>query len=149
MSWISTPQIVLSFQLVSKVQKTWFCHFSSFVVVVALMKEWVLGGPYSTVYTDHPKTFSFFLLLLLLLLFLGLHPRHMEVPRLEVELELLLPTIAAATATWDPSHIFDLHHSSQQCWILKPLSEARDQTCILLDTSWVHYHWATTFVFFF
>ena len=28
-----------------------------------------------------------------------------------------------------------LHHSSQQCWILSLLSEARDQTCILMDTS--------------
>ena len=29
----------------------------------------------------------------------------------------------------------DLHHSSQQCHILNPLSEARDQSCILMDTS--------------
>ena len=36
-----------------------------------------------------------------------------------------------------------LHHSSQQHWILNPLSKARDWTCILLDTSWVHYCWAT------
>ena len=33
----------------------------------------------------------------------------------------------------------DLHHSSRQQWILNPLSEARDSTCILMDTSWVHY----------
>ena len=26
------------------------------------------------------------------------------------------------------SHVFDLHHSSQQHWILNPLSEARDRT---------------------
>ena len=32
----------------------------------------------------------------------------------------------------------NLHHSSQQHQILNPLSEARDQTCILRDTSWVH-----------
>ena len=30
-----------------------------------------------------------------------------------------------------------LHHSSQQCRILNPLSEARDQTCILKDASQV------------
>ena len=30
------------------------------------------------------------------------------------------------------------NHSSRQCWILNPLSEARDQTSILTDTSRVH-----------
>ena len=35
---------------------------------------------------------------------------------------------ATATAIPDLSHICDLHHSSWQCWILKPLSKARDQT---------------------
>ena len=35
----------------------------------------------------------------------------------------------------DPSHICDLHHSSQQGQILNPLSEAKDRTCILMDTS--------------
>ena len=38
-------------------------------------------------------------------------------------------------ATWDPSCICDLNHSSLQRWILNPLSEARDRTCILIDTS--------------
>ena len=32
-----------------------------------------------------------------------------------------------------------LHHSSQQRQILHPLSEARDRTHILMDTSWVPY----------
>ena len=36
-----------------------------------------------------------------------------------------------------------LCHSSQQCRILNPLSKARDQTCILMDTSQFHYCWAT------
>ena len=36
-----------------------------------------------------------------------------------------------ATAMRDPSRICDLHHSSEQCWILNPLSEARDWTCVL------------------
>ena len=30
-----------------------------------------------------------------------------------------------------------------QRWILNPLSKARDWTCILLDASQVHFHWAT------
>ena len=50
---------------------------------------------------------------------------------------------ATATATWDPRHVCDLHHSSWQCWIPNPPSEARDQTHILMDTSWVHFHGAT------
>ena len=46
----------------------------------------------------------------------------MEVPKLGVKTELQLPayTIAIATATLDLSCICDLHHSSQQCWILTP-----------------------------
>ena len=37
-----------------------------------------------------------------------------------------------------------LHHSSWQHGILNTLSEARDRTRILKDTSWVLYHWTTT-----
>ena len=44
--------------------------------------------------------------------FLGPHPRHMEVLRLGVELELQLPAYTTATATRDPSCVWDLHHSS-------------------------------------
>ena len=51
---------------------------------------------------------------------------HVDVPRLKVGLELQLPTYTTATAIPDPICICDLHHSSQQCWILNPLSEARD-----------------------
>ena len=43
----------------------------------------------------------------------------------------------------DLSRIGNPHQSSQQCWILNPLSGARDWTGILLDTSQVHYHRAT------
>jgi len=59
----------------------------------------------------------------------------MEVPRLGVESELQLPAYTTAMATQGPSRICDLHHSSWQCQILNPLSEARDQTSILMDTS--------------
>ena len=64
--------------------------------------------------------------------FLRWHPRHMEVPRLKVKSELQLPAYTTATATQDPSHIFNLQHQ-----ILNPLSEARDQALILMDTSWI------------
>lgn len=68
--------------------------------------------------------------------FLALHLQHMEVPRLEVQSDLQL--LASTTATWDPSLVYDLHHSSRQCQILNTLSEARDGTRILTVTSWVH-----------
>ena len=42
----------------------------------------------------------------------GLHPRHMEVPRLGVKSELQLLAYATATATPDLSCICILHHSS-------------------------------------
>ena len=42
---------------------------------------------------------------------------------------------ATATATLDPSHICNLHRSLQQHQILNSLSEARDQTYILMETT--------------
>ena len=56
----------------------------------------------------------------------GAYTRLRDIPRLGVELELQLLAYAIATTTQDPSCVFHLHHSSQQCWILNPLSEARD-----------------------
>ena len=44
--------------------------------------------------------------------FVGPHPWHMEGPRLGVELELRLLAYTTATATLDPNHVCDLHHSS-------------------------------------
>ena len=73
------------------------------------------------------------------LVFLGLHLRHMEVPRLGGESELQLPAYATATATRDLSCVCNLHHSSQQCRIPDPPSEARDRTCILMDPSRIHF----------
>ena len=76
--------------------------------------------------------------------FLGPHAWHMEIPRLEVKLEVWLPAYAKATATWDPSHVCNLHHSSQQRRIHNPLSKARDRTHIFMDTSQIHFHCTTT-----
>ena len=42
-----------------------------------------------------------------------------------------------ATATPDPSHICDLHHSPRQCQILNPLSKARDRTHITNTSGFV------------
>ena len=69
------------------------------------------------------------------LFFLGPHPRHTEVPRLGVKSKLQLPAYTAAIATWDPSRVCNLHHSSWQHWICNLLSEARDQTGIIMDIS--------------
>ena len=61
----------------------------------------------------------------------------MEIPRPGVKSELhpLAYTTATATATRDPSHIYDLYHTWRQRQILNPLSEARDRTHILMDPS--------------
>ena len=62
----------------------------------------------------------------------------MEVPRLGVESELQMPAYTTATPTLDLSHVCDLHHSSQQCQILNPMSEAKDQTQNLMVPSQSH-----------
>ena len=61
----------------------------------------------------------------------------MEVPRLGDESELWPLAYTRATGMPDRSCICDLHHSSQQRQILNPLSKARDQTCIFMDSSQV------------
>ena len=53
-------------------------------------------------------------------------PTAVEVSRLGVKSELKLLAYATATATPDPRHVCDLHHSSWQCQIFNPLSRARD-----------------------
>ena len=75
--------------------------------------------------------------------FLWLHPKHMEIPRLGVQLELQLPAYTTDTATPDLSCVCDPHHNSQQCWILNPLSKARDQTHNIMVPSQIHFRYAT------
>ena len=82
----------------------------------------------------HPILFFFFFFFSF---FLRLHLPHMEVRRLGVESELQLLAYATATATLDPSCVRDLHRSLRQRRIPDPLSEARDQTPIFMDTSQV------------
>ena len=69
----------------------------------------------------------------ILFVFLAPHP-------LGVESELQLPAYTTATATTDLSYSYDLHHSGWQHQILNPLREARNQTHVLMDISWVCYH---------
>ena len=62
----------------------------------------------------------------------------MEVPRLGVKSELQLQAYTTATATLDLSHICNLLCSLwQRRWILNPLSEVRDRTCIVMAASLV------------
>ena len=53
-------------------------------------------------------------------------------------------TYTTATATPDPSHVCNLHHSSWQCQILNPLSETRDRTGHLMVLSRIHFCCSTT-----
>ena len=57
-------------------------------------------------------------------------------------------TYTKATAMPDLSCVCDLHHSSQQRQILNPLREVRDQTCVLMGTDQIHFHWATMVTLF-
>ena len=106
----------------------------------------VLGK--TSVHLSHIKVVSLLRVLSFVLFcffpFLGPHPQHMEVPRLGDESELQLLACTTTIAMRDPSQVCDLHHSSRQCWIFNPLSEARDWTHVLMDTSWVCYRWAMT-----
>ena len=65
----------------------------------------------------------------------------MDVPRLGVELNWSCRCRPIPQP--QQHHFCDLHHRSGQCQILSPLSEAREQTCILMDTSRVHNDSAT------
>ena len=84
-----------------------------------------------------------FMIIIIIICFLGLHPRQLEVSRLGVELELQLPAYATAATIPDLSCLWDLHHSSQQRWILNQLIEARDQNHILMDTNQIRFHCTT------
>ena len=57
----------------------------------------------------------------------------MEVLGQGVTVELQLQAYTTATAMLDLGYICDLSHSLWQCHILNPLSEARNQTSILMD----------------
>ena len=76
--------------------------------------------------------------------FLGPLLQHMEVPRLEAELEPQLPVYTPATATWGLNCICHLQHRSQQCWILNPPSKARDRTHNSMAPSWIRFRCAMT-----
>ena len=85
--------------------------------------------------------FYLFIYLLSFFFFSGPHLWHLEVPRLGVNRSCSCQLAdVTATATTDPSRVCNLHHSSQQCQILNPGSEARDQTRVLMDSSQIRCH---------
>ena len=102
--------------------------------------DWGAQKELTTLHFSPSGLLSFFFFSFFSFFFLGPAVEHMEVPRLGVESELQLPAYTTATARRDPSHICELHHSSWQCWILDPMSKARNRTCILTDTSQILFH---------
>ena len=60
-----------------------------------------------------------------------------------VQTELQLPAYTTATATWAPSCIFELHHSSRQHRICNLLNKARDGTHNLMVPGQIHFRCAT------
>ena len=97
---------------------------------------WLIANFFPYLYFERIlKMFCFCFCFVLLLL--GPHLWHMEVPRLRVQWELQLP--ATVTAMWNPSHVCDVHHSSRQCQILHPPSEARVRTHNLMVPSQIHF----------
>ena len=89
----------------------------------SLLTLYLLVSTFSWKEKKQNKTFFFFV-------FLGPHPQHTEVPGQGVE-----SAYTTGTAMPDLSCVCDLHRSSQQHQILNPLSEVKDQTCILMDAN--------------
>ena len=61
---------------------------------------------------------------------------HMEVPRLGVKSELQLPAYTTATATPDPSHVYNLHYNSRQLQILNQGSNPHPLGYITPEPQW-------------
>ena len=68
----------------------------------------------------------------------------MEVPRLGGRIGAIAASLYHSHGNvGSKPHLQPIPHSWQH-WIPNPLSEARDQLCILMDTSWICFHCATT-----
>ena len=85
--------------------------------------QFFLDLVYYVIFLKNKKLLST-LNLCIYLAFLGPHVRHMEVPRQGSNQSLQL------LATWDPSYICHLHHSSRQC---------QESNLLFMDTSCVPY----------
>ena len=99
--------------------------------------EYVLKSDQKYWVSEFPKLMNF---VYIFFFFLWIHLWHMEVARLQVarlgvaQVGAVAEAYTTAMATLDLSHICDLCLNLQHCWILNPLSEARDWIHILVDT---------------
>ena len=75
--------------------------------------------------------------------FLGPHWQHIGGSQAQGRIRVILPAYVTATAMPDQSPVCNLHHSSQQRWILNTLSKARDGTGNHMVPSWIRFHCTT------
>ena len=95
---------------------------------------------YSALYNFlYSSVFSLYLFIYLFIYFVRATPAAYGSSQARGQIGVAAAHYTTATATWDPSCVCDLYHSSQQYKIIYPLSEARDQTRILMDTSKICY----------
>ena len=89
---------------------------------------------------SHSEVQPYGLPVLLFFLLLGPHMQHLEVPRLwvEQELHLLAYTKPQQHRILATSVTYTAVHSNAGLFV--PLSKAKDESCVLMDTSQVRYH---------
>ena len=113
--------------------------YNHFPIFTQIFRSWLVKDLlrwFYCLFSTSPKFWGFFWLFRAAFAPFG-------VPRIGVELELQLLAYTTAIATWDPSYVCNLHHSSRQRWIPDPLNEARDGNRILMDTSRICFCCAT------
>ena len=103
--------------------------FSPLTTMLCQCLSWVSSGQY--LLRLHNKIFNIFFLFWI---FLTAAPAANGNSRARGRIRAAAMVYLTVVATLDPSHICDLYHSLQQCWILNQLSEARDGTRMLTDT---------------
>ena len=121
----------------------WLCIwvYFSYLVFVEL-PEWV-GQCFASNFAIFKPFSSSSLSLFCFLVAFRAAPTAYGNSQIRGQIRTIVLVYTTASATQDLSCICDLYHSSRQCWILNPLSEAREWTLILIDPSQVCYWWAT------
>ena len=103
--------------------------------IKSVPKVWYKMDILETLTTSYTSLIYMSTSLIIFFFFLGPSPQHMEVSRLGVALELTATSLCHSHNNLGSSHICDLHHSLRQHQSPDPLSEARHQILILMDTS--------------